>query len=166
MTDNMDIRPKDHEQHDYAVSLTWTGAKSGPTTSYQAYSREYEYRCGDKAPMRGSSDPHFRGDPTLYNPEEQLVVSLSTCHLLSYLAECARAGVHIIAYEDTAQGTMTVHNGKLRFTDVVLRPRVTVAKGANVAKARELHEPAHADCYIANSVNFPVRHEPTIVVAD
>jgi organic hydroperoxide reductase OsmC/OhrA len=162
----MAIRPKDHERHDYAVSLKWTGARSGATTSYQAYSREYEFRCGDKAPVRGSADPQFRGDPTLNNPEELLVVALSTCHLLSYLAECARAGVHVTAYEDQAVGTMTIRDGKLRFTDVLLRPHVTLAKGANVEKARELHEPAHADCYIANSVNFPVRHEPTIVVTD
>jgi organic hydroperoxide reductase OsmC/OhrA len=84
---------------------------------------------------------------------------------LYYLAECARAGVHVIAYEDTAQGAMTVRDGKLRFRDVLLRPRVTIAAGANADKALALHEPAHADCYIANSVNFPVRHEPTIVIA-
>ena len=161
----MIIRAKDHERHDYAVALTWTGARSGPTSSYQAYSREYEVRCGDKQPIRGSADPHFRGDPTLYNPEEMLVIALSTCHLLSYLAECARAGVHVVSYEDNAQGTMTVHDGKLRFTDVLLRPRVTVARGANVKTAEALHAAAHADCYVANSVNFPVRHEATVTVA-
>jgi organic hydroperoxide reductase OsmC/OhrA len=162
----MIIRAKDHERHDYAVALTWTGARSGPTTSYQGYSREYEYQCDDKLPVRGSADPHFRGDPTLYNPEEMLVVALATCHLLSYLAECARAGVHVVAYEDSAQGTMTVHDGKLRFTDVLLRPRVTVARGADVDAAQALHGAAHAECFIANSVNFPVRHEATVVVAE
>ena len=93
-------------------------------------------------------------------------MALSSCHLLSYLAECARAGVHVVAYEDDATGVMTTHDGRLRFTEVVLRPRVTVAAGTNVDRARELHHPAHDDCYIANSVNFPVRHEPTLVVAD
>ena len=114
--------------------------------------------------MRGSADPHFRGDGSLYNPEELLVVALSTCHLLSYLALCARAGVHVVAYEDDAQGTMT-HDGQGRFTDVLLRPRVTVATGTNLDRAQQLHDVAHAECYIANSVNFPVRHEPTISVA-
>ena len=162
----MSIRAKDHERHEYDVTLNWTGARVGPTTSYQAYSREYEYRCGDKASVRGSADPHFRGDPTLYNPEELLVVALATCHLLSYLAECARGGVAVVSYEDSARGTMTVQGGRLRFTDVVLRPRVTIAAGADAEKARALHEEAHAGCYIANSVNFPVRHEATIVVAE
>ena len=151
--------------HDYIATIEWTGARHGPTTSYQAYSREYEYRVGDKPPMRGSADPLYRGDSTLYNPEDLLVVALSTCHLLTYLAECARGGVQVVAYEDRAVGTMSVKDGKLRFTDVLLEPRVTVAPGTDVDKAAALHERAHADCYIANSVNFPVRNRPTIVVA-
>jgi organic hydroperoxide reductase OsmC/OhrA len=159
------IRPKEHERHDYAATLVWTGARNGPTSSYQSYSREHELQCGDKPPIRTSADPHFRGDATLYNPEELLVASLSSCHLLSYLAECARAGVNVVAYEDHASGVMTMRDGRLRLTEVMLRPRVTVAPGTDLARARELHHPAHDDCYVANSVNFPVRHEPTIVVA-
>jgi organic hydroperoxide reductase OsmC/OhrA len=162
----MNIRPNDHARHEYAVRLTWTGSKAGPTTSYQAYSRDYEFQCGDKPPTRGSADPHFRGDPTLNNPEELLVVALSTCHLLSYLAECARSGVQVVAYEDSAHGTMAVQHGKLRFTDVLLRPRVLIASGSDPQKAIELHEWAHEECFIASSVNFPVRHEPTVTVAD
>jgi organic hydroperoxide reductase OsmC/OhrA len=161
----MNIRPNERERHDYAATLVWTGARDGPTNSYQSYSREHEVQCNTKPPVRLSADPHFRGDARLYNPEELLVVSLSSCHLLSYLAECARAGVHVLAYEDRASGVMTVRDGKLRFTEVVLRPRVTIAPGVDVDRARALHGPAHDDCYIANSVNFPVRHEPTIVVA-
>jgi organic hydroperoxide reductase OsmC/OhrA len=154
------------ERHHYAARVTWTGAQAGPTSSYQSYSREYEYRCGDKAVTRGSADPHFRGDGSLYNPEELLVVALSTCHLLSYLALCARAGVHVVAYEDDAEGTMTTDGPGGRFTDAVLRPRVTVAAGTDLDRARQLHDVAHHECYIAASVNFPVRHEPTISVAD
>jgi organic hydroperoxide reductase OsmC/OhrA len=152
-------------QHDYKATVTWTGASNGPTTSYQAYSREYEFQSPNKPTMRGSADPHFRGDATLYNPEEMLLVALSTCHLLSYLADCARAGVHVVAYEDDASGTMTLQNGTMRFSDVLLRPRVTVAPGTDTAQAQALHESAHRGCFIANSVNFPVRHDATIVVA-
>ncbi|HEY4304151.1 MAG TPA: OsmC family protein [Gemmatimonadaceae bacterium] len=162
----MNIRPKTDERHEYALSLVWTGAAKGPTSSYQSYSREYEYRIGDKAPQRGSADPHFRGDPSLYNPEEMLVIALSTCHLLSYLAECARGGVQVTAYEDSASGVMMMKDGKLRFTAVVLRPRVTIAVGSDIEKATSLHHQAHEDCYIANSVNFPVTNEPMIRVAE
>jgi organic hydroperoxide reductase OsmC/OhrA len=161
----MNIRPKESERHEYAASVVWTGARSGPTTSYQSYSREHEYQCGDKPRIALSADPHFRGDASIYNPEELLVVALSSCHLLSYLAECARAGVHVVAYEDKATGVMTMRDGRLRFAEVTLRPHVTIARGANRQRAHELHEPAHADCYVANSVNFPVRHEPTIELA-
>jgi organic hydroperoxide reductase OsmC/OhrA len=162
----MTIKANEHERHDYAATLVWTGARAGATTSYQAYSREYEYRVGMKPVMRGSADPVFRGDASLYNPEELLVASLSSCHLLSYLAVCARAGVHVVAYEDNAAGVMTVKDGAVRFTDVLLRLQVTVAKGTDIEKARALHDKAHDECYIANSVNFPVRHEVTIIVAD
>ena len=161
----MNIRPKENERHEYAARLVWTGARNGPTSSYQSYSREHEIQCGDKPSITLSADPHFRGDTTLYNPEELLVASLSSCHVLSYLAECARAGVHVVAYEDEAHGVMTMRDGRLRFTEVVLRPRVTVAPGTDLERATALHGPAHDDCYIANSVNFPVRHEPTLKVA-
>ena len=147
--------------HNYQALVTWKG--SG-TPSYQAYTREYEFSVGDKAVIRGSADPHFRGDATLYNPEELLVVALSTCHLLSYLAECARGGVNVIAYEDDAHGRMDMKDGAIRFIDVLLRPRVTIAPESDVEKAKALHVKAHAECFIANSVNFPVRNEPTIVV--
>jgi organic hydroperoxide reductase OsmC/OhrA len=161
----MKLKPNEHERHEYSANIVWTGARAGPTTSYQSYSREYEFQSGDKPRLRGSADPYFRGDATAYNPEDLLVVALSTCHLLSYLADCARAGVHVVAYEDDAHGVMTVKDGKLRFTEVVLRPRVTVAKGTNLEKAHALHAQAHEGCYVASSVNFPVRHEATVVTA-
>lgn len=160
----MAIHPKEHERHEYSSTLVWTGARAGATTSYQSYSRDYEVHCGGKPPMLSSADPHFRGNATRYNPEELFVASLSGCHMLSYLADCARAGVVVVAYDDDAQGVMEMHDGKMRFTEVLLRPRVTVAKGTDTEKARALHESAHAGCFIASSVNFQVRHEPTIVV--
>jgi len=162
----MKIKPKVDERHEYSANIVWTGARVGPTTSYQAYSREYEFRSGGKPALRGSADPYYRGDATLYNPEDMLVVALSTCHLLSYLADCARGGVHVVGYEDDASGVMEFKDGKLRFTEVTLRPRVIVVKGTDVGKAMAFHESAHDGCYVASSVNFPVRHEPTIVVAE
>jgi organic hydroperoxide reductase OsmC/OhrA len=161
----MAIRANVDERHEYRTTLLWTGASAGPTRSYQSYSREYEFRSPGKPAVRGSADAHFRGDASLYNPEDLLVVALATCHLLSYLAECARAGVEVVSYEDEALGMMTMRDGKLRFTDVLLRPRVTVMPGTDLDKARRLHETAHAGCYIANSVNFPVRHEAVVAAA-
>jgi organic hydroperoxide reductase OsmC/OhrA len=151
--------------HAYRARLTWTGAAAGPTRTYDAYSREYVVAVDGKPPLRGSSDPMFRGDAALHNPEDLLLAALSSCHLLSYLAHAARAGLHVVAYDDDASGTMEFAGGGGRFTEVVLRPRVTVAAGHDEALARRLHDLAHHDCFIAASVNFPVRHEPTTVVA-
>jgi organic hydroperoxide reductase OsmC/OhrA len=146
------------------MRLSWTGAAQGPTSSYESYSREYRIDVDGKAPLVGSADPLFRGDPSLLNPEELLVAALSSCHMLSYLALAARHGLVIVGYEDAASGTMALRGGGGRFTEVVLRPRVTVPSGGDEALAMRLHDQAHHDCFIAASTNFPVRHEAMVVV--
>jgi organic hydroperoxide reductase OsmC/OhrA len=150
------------QTHSYSAQVTWTGASRGPTVSYQSYSREYLVEIAGKAPVRGSADSSFRGDPALHNPEDMLVVSLATCHMLSYLADCARAGIKVVSYEDKATGTMAMKDKRIRFTGVTLHPRVTIAEDGDIAKATLLHEQAHEECFIANSVNFPVHHEAIV----
>jgi organic hydroperoxide reductase OsmC/OhrA len=149
--------------HRFAAHLEWTGAASGPVRNYDGYSREYRVDIAGKPPLVGSAAPPFRGDSGLHNPEDMLVAALSACHCLSYLALCARAGIVVEAYEDDATGTMAFDREAkvMRFSEVVLRPRVRLAAGADLEKARALHENAHHECFIANSVNFPVRNEPT-----
>jgi organic hydroperoxide reductase OsmC/OhrA len=153
-------------EHRYRVRTLWTGAGSGPTADYRGYSREYVVEIEGKPPLAGSADPSFRGDPALHNPEELLVAALSACHMLSYLALCARGGVGVVSYEDTATGTMTLRDGKLRFTEVTLHPMVTIRAGDDPAKARALHRQAHAECFIASSVNFPVQNQPRVTEAE
>jgi organic hydroperoxide reductase OsmC/OhrA len=150
------------DSHTYAARLTWTGASGGATLSYGAYSREYLAEIAGKPALRGSADPQFRGDSGLLSPEELLVIAVASCHLLSYLAECAWAGVAVLAYEDAASGTMALRDGRLAFTEIVLRPRVTIAGTSSLDQAIALHQKAHDECYIAASVNFPVRHEPVV----
>ena len=150
--------------HRYSALLTWTGAARGPTADYAGYSREYDAQIAGKPTLKGSADPTFRGDPSLHNPEELLVIALSSCHMLSYLALCVRARIPVVAYTDSASGTMSEKAPhRMGFTEVVLRPRVVIAKGADAARAKMLHEQAHDLCFIANSVNFPVHHEAEIV---
>jgi len=151
--------------HDYAVHLTWTGGAQGPAQDYASYSRTYALAIEGKPTLAASADPLFRGDAALHNPEDLLVGSLAGCHMLTYLAHCVRAKIVVTAYEDAASGTMALEGGGGRFTEVILRPRVTVAAGTDVEKAMTLHEKAHHDCFIAASVNFPVRHEAEVVVA-
>ena len=150
--------------HNYALRLDWTGASQGPTLKYETYSREYRVEIEGKPSLTGSSDPAFRGDATLINPEDMLLAALSSCHMLSYLALCARMRIIVTGYTDEASGVMSeTAPHRMGFTEVTLRPRVTVASGTDLAKAKALHEKAHEICFIANSVNFPVRHEAEIV---
>ena len=151
--------------HHFSAKLTWTGAAKGATNSYENYSRDYLIEVPGKPPLPGSADKVFRGDSSRHNPEDLLVMSLSACHMLTYLAEAARAGVLVVAYSDDASGTMQMHEGKMRFTEVSLRPQVVIAKGGDTALAQRLHEKAHAHCFVANSVNFPVSCDARVSVA-
>jgi organic hydroperoxide reductase OsmC/OhrA len=153
--------------HRYSVAVEWTGNTGTGTSGYRNYERRHEISAGTEKPIiPGSSDPAFRGDPTRWNPEELLVASLSACHKLWYLHLCAEAGIVVVAYVDHAEGVMEVAaDGSGHFARVVLHPHVAVAAGSDVIKARELHATAHAKCFIANSMNFPVEHEPEISTA-
>ena len=151
--------------HRYAAKLTWTGAAQGATRTYEEYSREHRFEIPGKPALHGSADAAFRGDASRHNPEDLLVMSLAACHMLSYLAEAARAGLPVLAYSDEASGTMRLHQGRMRFTAVTLRPRVVIAADADTGLAQRLHEKAHADCFIANSVNFPVNCDASVSVA-
>jgi organic hydroperoxide reductase OsmC/OhrA len=152
--------------HQYRARVAWSGAAAGPTRTYDSYSREWTAQIDGKAPLAGSADPAFRGDASLHNPEDLLLVALSTCHMLSYLALAALAKLQVLAYEDAPEATMLVERGGGRFSDVLLRPRVTIAAGSDFALAEQLHANAHEVCFIASSVNFPVRHEAEIVETD
>ena len=151
--------------HTYETVVTWTGNLGTGTSGYRGYGRDHEVAAAGRAVIAGSSDPAFRGARDRWNPEQLLVASLSQCHMLWYLHLCADAGVVVIDYVDEAVGTMTEHGDGGQFTEVVLRPRVTVADPEMTGTAIRLHERANRSCYIANSVNFPVRHEPTVTAA-
>ena len=153
-------------RHVYTAKLIWTGNLGEGTTGYRAFSRDYDIACEGKPIIRGSSDPNYLGDATRHNPEDMLLASLSACHMLWYLHLCAVNKIVVTAYEDQPEGAMEVVSGSDgRFTEVVLRPRVTIAAGSDAAKAESLHEVANSKCFVANSVNFPVMHEVVVTVA-
>jgi len=151
------------KDHSYQVTVRWTGNQGQGTKTYTGYKRDHEISVDGKLTIPGSSDPNFRGDRTRYNPEDLLVASLSTCHMLWYLHLCSQAGIVVTDYLDDAKGTMKeTSDGGGYFTEVVLRPAVVMASGADTELAHQLHEQAHHLCFIANSVNFPVRCEPSM----
>ncbi|WP_328913429.1 MULTISPECIES: OsmC family protein [unclassified Streptomyces] len=154
-----------HLRHSYETELVWTGNTGTGTATYRSYERSHEVRAPGVPAVLGSADPAFRGDATRWNPEQMLLAALSQCHLLAYLHLCAVNGVTVTAYTDRATGTMAqTADGGGHFTEAVLRPAVEVAEAGMTEKALALHDEAHRTCFIANSVNFPVRHEPTATV--
>jgi hypothetical protein len=151
------------KRHRYTLSIRWTGNKGPGTVSYRGYARDHVIAAPGKPDIAGSSDPAFLGDPARWNPEEMLVASLSACHKLWYLHLCATAGIHVMEYIDEPMGEMAeMPEIGGRFLAVELRPRVTVPAGSDLRLAEDLHHDAHAKCYIANSVNFPVTCAPVI----
>ncbi len=153
-----------HEHH-YELEMEWTGNRGTGTDHYRNYDRDHIVRIVGKPELFGSSDPAFRGDRSRHNPEELLVAALSACHMLSYLHVCVKNGVVVTAYADRATGTLKTIGDGGRMAEVVLYPAVTVRDAHMMEKARSLHGEAHKLCFIANSVNFPVRCEPDIQVA-
>lgn len=153
-------------EHAYTVGVEWRGNRGTGTSGYRDYSRELVVSAVGKHPIEGSADKPFRGDLSRWNPEELLLAALAQCHLLSYLHVAVTVGVVVTAYEDDAHGTMVEDgNSGGAFTEVILRPRVTVADASMTDAALAAHKRANELCFIARSVNFPVRHEPVIVVA-
>ena len=151
------------KNHTYAAFVEWTGGADGPAKTYKGYSRDHLIKMDGKPDLLGSSDPGFRGDASRHNPEDLMVASLSACHMLWYLHLCTVNGIEVHAYEDKASGTMEeTPDGGGRFTGVTLNPVVRMAPAGQRELAASLHKEAHKKCFIANSVNFPVSHRPTI----
>lgn len=147
--------------HKYETSVRWTGNLGTGTSAYKDYSRAHEIAAPGKPPIPGSSDPAFRGDASRYSPEDMLVASLSACHMLWYLHLCAVNKVVVLDYQDNAEGIMEENpDGGGHFVEVTLRPVITLTPESDVETAKHLHHEAHEKCYIAASVNFPVKCEP------
>jgi organic hydroperoxide reductase OsmC/OhrA len=144
--------------HRYESLLVWEGNLGSGTADYRSYGRQYRLRIDGKPELVGSADPAFRGDASVHNPEDLFVAAISSCHMLSYLALCAKYRIVVVAYEDRAAGTMREDGrGGGRFEEVVLAPVVTIAPGSDAEKALALHERAHEQCFIAASCSSPIR---------
>lgn len=153
------------KEHHYTTTIQWTGNKGTGTSSYRSYERSHTISIDHKATIEGSSDPAFRGDKTKHNPEDMLLSSLSSCHMLWYLHFCSEAGIIIMDYTDKAMGIMEeTANGSGHFKEVILNPTVIVTEESMVEKAIQLHKKANEFCFIANSVNFAVKHNPTVYI--
>ncbi|WP_316816396.1 OsmC family protein [Pedobacter nyackensis] len=153
------------KEHQYQATLTWAGNKGSGTMDYRSYDRSYIISIDHKPDIVGSSDSAFLGDKTKHNPEDLLLASLSSCHMLWYLHLCSQNEIIVMEYKDTPIGKMNENaDGSGHFTEVTLNPVVVITDESQVEKANALHDDAHRMCFIANSCNFPIKHEPKCIV--
>ena len=154
-------------QHIYEIGLVWDGNRGDGTADYRTYGRNHRLTAKGKPDIQATADVAFRGEADKYNPEDLLTAAASSCHMLSYLALCAREKISVVAYEDNATGVMEEDGrGGGKFTEIMLRPTVTIADARHLDRATELHHRAHELCFIASSLNCEIRLEATMKIAD
>lgn len=155
------------KQHDYTSRILWTGNRGTGTSGYRAYERTWDIAIPGKPVVSCSNDPLLGGDPGKMNPEDLLLSALSACHMLWYLHLASDAGIVVLDYEDRPLGRgESLPSGAGRFAEALLRPRAVLKAGADLAKAEAIHHQIHEVCFIARSVNFPVRIEPSFHLSE
>jgi len=140
----------------FQSQVRWTGSYVAGQTGARSYTRDLQVEPAGKPPIPGSAGARFFGDDTRYNPEDLLLASLAECHLLTYLALATKAGIRFEALSIQISGVLGTSSGKTRFVSATLTPLAQLAPGSDAALAASLHEPAHAQCFMSNSVNFPI----------
>jgi len=151
--------------HDFTARIAWTGNRGAGTQSYRGYDRTWDLVTPDGVAVACSNDPRLGGDPALPNPEDLLLASLGACHMLWFLHLASVAGIVVTDYADDPLGVgESAADGTGRFIKAVLRPRITLAAGSDVAAADALHARVGAHCFIARSVAFPVEYAATYLV--
>ena len=154
-----------NKEHHYTIEVKWTGNLGKGTLSSAAYTRDHEISKKMGHTILGSSDPAFRGNPERYNPEELLLSTLSSCHMLMYLHFCSQNQITVVEYIDNSVGVMVEHErGSGCFISATLKPCIKILEHDKLEQATHLHHQSHEDCFIANSINFPLDVEPEIEV--
>jgi len=154
------------KKHNYKIKVEWTGNEGNGTLNYKSYNRNHKIIApGKYDEIKGSSDPSFLGDQTRYNSEDLFLSSLSACHMLWYLHLCSVHKIIVTDYVDNATGVMEeTENGSGKFTEFTLNPIVKIIDENMIPKANELHKEANKMCFIANSCNFKIGHNPNTLV--
>jgi organic hydroperoxide reductase OsmC/OhrA len=146
-------------KHLFKATLNWTSNKKQEETTSRFYSKSHQIKIEGKPVLNVSAAKAFKGDPELYNPEDLLLSSLVSCHMMSYLYVCSQNGIEVLEYSDHAEATLEVSpDGSGRFTEVQLNPKVKISNPDKIELAIELHTKANQLCFIANSCNFPISH--------
>lgn len=146
-------------KHLFRAALNWTSNQNPAYSTKRSYTKSHQIKIEGKPVLNISAAKVFKGDPELYNPEDLLLSSLVSCHMMSYLYVCSQNGIEVLEYSDNAEATLEVSpDGSGRFTEVRLNPKVKISNPDKIELAIELHTKANQLCFIANSCNFPVSH--------
>jgi organic hydroperoxide reductase OsmC/OhrA len=152
----------ERKDHLYPVTANWRGSTGD---GYEEYTRTHEASAPPaRASVKLSSDPTFRGDPALLNPEQLLVMAVSSCQMLTFLALSAKRRLNVVEYEDRAEGFMPDADKPVRITRILLKPRIVIDGAGDPGTVESLVKLAHSHCFIANSVKSDIRIEPEIVI--
>ncbi len=146
-------------QHTYTLNLMWRGKTDDPRT----YDRSYILSGNGKTEIAGSADAWSRGDAKKWNPEEMLLASMASCHMLWYLYLCTSAKIVVTEYQDHPTGILNINpEGKSSFAEATLTPQIVITDPSRIEDAIALQKQAHDKCFIINSVNFEVKLNPQV----
>jgi organic hydroperoxide reductase OsmC/OhrA len=150
---------------EHRIELRWQ--RTTPDFDIKTYSRDHTVTFKNGAALAMSSTPTYRGNPENVDPEEMLVASLSSCHMLTFLAIAAGKKFAVDTYDDDAVGVLAKNaDSRLAITQVTLRPRIVFSgQGPDEATLEQMHHAAHEQCFIASSVKCEVNVEPQEVHA-
>lgn len=146
---------------EHIAQLVWT--RTTPDFDYRTYTRDHVWRFDNGSEIAASATPAYLGNPALIDPEEAYVASLASCHMLTFLALATRKRFIVDRYEDKAVGYVEKNaEGKLAVTRVLLQPSVTFSgdKMPTADDLSQLHDMAHRECFIANSVLTEIEVKP------
>jgi organic hydroperoxide reductase OsmC/OhrA len=144
---------------EHHATIHWQ--KQTPDFDYKSYNREHTWTFPKSGrEVEASAAPAYKGKPTHVDPEEALVASISSCHMLTFLAIAARRNLVVESYEDQAVGVLEKNaEGRLAITRVTLRPQIRFAGAGgapDAATLERMHHEAHEQCFIANSVTTQI----------
>jgi len=153
-------------KHLFKAEVKWTSDQKPVDSTKRFYSKSHKIVIERKPVLNVSAAKAFKGDPELYNPEDLLLSSLVSCHMMSYLYVCSQNGIEVLEYSDNAEATLEVAaDGSGRFVEVRLNPKVKISNSDKIELANDLHTKANQLCFIANSCNFPILHNASCEVA-
>lgn len=146
----------------YETRVSWTGSTG---VGWEHYDRTHVGTAQGAAQEVRLTTGESKGDPSILNPEQLLLMAASSCQMLWFLHLAAKARIDVMEYEDSATALMPTDKEPVRITEIALRPRIVVSAGATEARVHKLADMAHQHCFVANTLNAQMTLQPTVEVS-